>query len=245
MNSLRIVVSGSIPKVVIAFMAMVTLYACAPAYIPTTVNTPLFKQQGDVNFNVGTGSSGFDPQVAIAISDHIGLMVNASFQDRHSDSTFNYHVHRIVEGGIGYYTMFSEYGRFEIYGGYGLGRVKSNFDIGFAANYANAEFHKMFLQPSMGLGTDYVDFSFTPRLSFISMYVENATNFSSSYRLFFEPVITSKIGYRNIKLVTQAGLSIPAVRESELPYEYRPLYFTIGLQLSLSKAPDNKIDQGK
>jgi hypothetical protein len=63
--------------------AVVYLTSCAPAYVPNALNTPLFNNKGEIHIAANTGISGFDPQLAYAVTDNIGVMVNGSFRIIH------------------------------------------------------------------------------------------------------------------------------------------------------------------
>ncbi len=80
---------------------IILFHACAPAYVPDVINTPLLSNKDELQVSLNTGISGFDPQIAYAVTDHIGVMLNGSFTNRISDSTDNYHKHTFVEVGSG------------------------------------------------------------------------------------------------------------------------------------------------
>jgi phosphoserine phosphatase len=78
-------VLGSIYQVL--FLILALLNSCATAYIPNTVNTPLLTNRKEFQAAIYAGTSGFDPQLTYAVSDHIGIMLNGSFANVTSDST--------------------------------------------------------------------------------------------------------------------------------------------------------------
>ncbi|HRC89903.1 MAG TPA: hypothetical protein PK910_07795, partial [Bacteroidales bacterium] len=88
-----------------AFVALI-INSCAPAYVPNVLNAPMLTNKNEVQAAVYIGTSGFDPQIAWAPTNHIGVMANASFMNSTSDSTENYHKHNFFEFGAGYYTAF-------------------------------------------------------------------------------------------------------------------------------------------
>ena len=207
--------------------AILLLNACAPAYIPNTVNTPMLSNKGELQASVNSGISGFDPQLSYAITDHIGVMLNGSFSDRTSDSTDDYHKHQFVELGSGYYTKIGTIGRYETFAGFGLGNTRGEYSTTLWSSYADAQFFRIFIQPSIGLATSFFDGGFAWRFVIISMTQEQ----NKSTGFFFEPVITLKLGYKYVKMVTQFGLSLPVTEE--IAFNYQPFMFSVGLHAYL------------
>jgi hypothetical protein len=211
-------------------------YACSPAYIPNTVNSPLFSNKGEFNAAISAGTSNFDPQLSYALTNHMGIVLNGSFANRKSDSTDDFHKHTIVELGAGYYTKLDETFRFEAFGGYGMGKVDGKFTFIVANNVQNARFNKIYIQPAIGATSDFFDFSIATRFSFINMNLTDPDyNGKNKFSLFVEPVLTGKLGYKNVKLIGQMGFSFSTKKEMELQYEYQPFMISIGLQLNFGK----------
>lgn len=209
------------------------LGACAPAYIPNTVNTPLFSNKGEFQISVYKGLAGTDPQFACAITDNIGLMLNGSFANRTNDTTNNYHKHQFLELGIGYYSGIGEKGRFEVYTGYGFGKLSANYESGIFSDRANVNTSRIFLQPAIGVSSDVYDGSFATR--FVAVNLTGETE--NSLGFFVEPVFTSKIGYRYVKGVIQFGMSFP-FEEDQIEFNYQPFIFSIGVQANIGRIYD-------
>lgn len=141
------------------------------------------------------------------------------------------------EIGIGYFKNRRESDKhadfrsiFEIFGGYGYGNsrlnpsYRYNFDSltnsSFSADFQHKlPTHKLFVQPSFGITTNIVEMAFTPRVSFLN-YGKASSNVPDSlltfnnYNLinknayfFFEPTITFRLGYKNVKLHSQISAS--------------------------------------
>lgn len=201
------------------------LISCAPAYTPNIVNTPLLSSKGEFQAVIGTGTSGVDPQLAYAITDHIGVMANASFANR-SDSA-NFHKHSFVELGGGYTISIGDAGRFEIFGGGGMGSVDAMYEEGIFYGRSKATFNRFFIQPSVGAVTDIFEGAFTPRLVFVNMHHTTDSLSYHSFDPFIEPTITVKIGWKYVKMMLQVGLSLPL---SEIKnYGNQPFMFSVGL----------------
>ncbi len=205
-------------------MALI-INGCAPAYVPNVVNTPLLSNKGEFQAAIYTGSSGIDPQFAYAITGNTGIMLNGSFTNTASSSASYYDKHQFVESGIGYYCKIGEIGRFETFGGYGMGKVRAEFDNFQGSAYSDANFNRIFIHPTIGITTKIFDGSFTPRVVMVNMY--QAANNSSV--IFLEPVITFKIGYKYVKAVIQFGISMP-YNSSDIGFNHQPFLFSLGLQ---------------
>lgn len=216
-------------KPVFRFSVLVLLTAaCAPAYVPNVVNTPMLTERNDLNLAVYTGTAGFDMQGSFAISDNIGIMVNGSLADRTNDSTDNYHKHAFFEFAPGYYTKFGSSGVVEIYGGYGQGWVDSYYNSSIFLNYSKANISRVFIQPGVGATTSVFDGNFSSRLVLVTINQDNI----SETGFFLEPVLTGKIGYKWFKFVAQMGLSVP-FNSNDIHFEYQPFMISLGMQLNL------------
>jgi len=206
------------------------LGSCAPAYVPNTVNTPMFSNKGDIQVNLNAGISGFDPQLSYAVTDKLGIMLNGSFANSTSDSSVNFHKHQFIEIGTGYYTKIGTSGRFETFGGLGYGKVKAEYDNDLWQSHADVDNIRIFIQPSIGVASDVFDGSLSSRFVFINLYKDS----NESYGLFAEPALTGKLGYKYVKAVLQLGLSIP-LNADNIDFNYQPLLFSVGLQANIDE----------
>jgi len=211
--------------IVIITLAVLTYFiqSCVPAYVPNVVNAPLLSNQGELQVAIHTGTAGNDPQIAYAVTENIGLMLNGSFANRTSDSTDNFHKHNFLEFGGGYFDNIGTSGRFEVYGGFGMGNLNAFYNNSLFSSYEQVTNNRLFIQPAIGAATDVFDGSFATR--FVMANMSQGDFNSTGY--FFEPVITGRMGYKYLKLMLQLGLSFPV---SDLRFEHQPLLFSIGLQ---------------
>ncbi len=224
---------------IICFVFIVTFFwSCAPAYTPNMVNTPLLSSKGEFQATIGTGTSGIDPQFAYAITDHVGIMANASFANR-SDSS-NFHKHSFAEVGGGYTLLLGDAGRFEVYGGAGMGNVDAMYNEDIFTGRSNAVFTRIFVQPSIGAVTSAFDGAFTPRLVFVNINHSNSTLNTNTFDPFFEPTLTTKFGWKYVKMIIQVGLSFPLTEYKN--YTNQPFMFSIGLA---GKIPGKKQSKTK
>ncbi|MBS3807179.1 MAG: hypothetical protein KGY60_06710 [Bacteroidales bacterium] len=78
---------------------VMVMFSCSPEYIPNMVNSPMFKEKGEIQGNLAAGVSGTDVQLAYALGEHVALMANGSFYDETSDTTDDFHHHTLYELG--------------------------------------------------------------------------------------------------------------------------------------------------
>ncbi|MBN2214813.1 MAG: hypothetical protein JW723_11260 [Bacteroidales bacterium] len=211
-------------------LIMLYITSCAPAYVPNVINTPLCSNPGEFQASVNGGLAGFDPQISYALTDNIAIMLNGSFASRTSDSTDNFHKHQFVEMGLGYYQKFGTSGRFETYGGAGFGQLRAEYDNELWMTRSNVNSRRFFIQPAIGVSTDFFDGGLAARFVYLYLIQESKSNTG----VFVEPAITAKVGPKHVKAVFQIGLSIP-VNSGSLEFNYQPFLFSVGLQTTLGR----------
>lgn len=204
-------------------------YSCAPVYVPTVINQPLFTGKGDFKASLHGGISGWDLQSAYALTDHIGVMAMGSFEDFKSDENDDYHKHLFGEVGGGYFNTLGPFGRLEVYGGGGIGKINVQNGSGYLEDYSNAILGKVFIQPGIGISSDYVDLSFASRFVWADILDESVHH----NRFFYEPAITGKVGYKKVKGVLQVGFSAP-LGEKTLDFAYQPFIISFGIQANFN-----------
>jgi len=205
------------------------LVGCAPVYIPNVVNTPLLSNKGEIQAAINTGSSGFDPQIAFAITDNIGVMVNGSFRNSTSDTSNNYHKHNFGEIGLGYYKKINLNSRFGIYSGLGYGEVNVVDESAIFASYSNIYSYRFFIQPEYGTSGKIVDFGIASRFVFLNIHQA-----SISYTKYYvEPAITARFGLEHFKFSMQFGYSIPL--NNNYTVDYNPFMFSFGLHANINR----------
>jgi hypothetical protein len=200
----------------------------------------MFRKAGEVQGAVGFGN-GLDVQGAVAVSNHIGLMGNYSYQNRRSQQDSpnpyedEYHFHKFLEGGVGY---FENHGKwcYEIFAGYGWGEG-SSYDAyvfwGDESVKATGKYHRIFIQPAFGMNKNIFHFSIVPRVSILD-FKEFSSDLSSikvndKATVFFEPAFLGRVNLMDNHFFVgfQAGLSLSV--ENDLFYDYRPFQFSTGL----------------
>jgi len=221
---------------VLSYFLFVLLFACSPEYIPNMINTPMLSNKGEIQGNIAAGINTIDGQMAIAITDNFAVMTNASYYNRTSDSTNNFHKHILLEGGLGYYLKLSDVGRFEVFGGYGLGNVEGYYENSIiGSSITDANFSRFFIQPAIGASSQVFDGSFATRFVFVRMN-PNGDNFDTgSYIPFIEPAVTFRLGYKHIKGVMQVGFSLP-ISKTNINFDYQPIIFNVGVSYNIWKS---------
>lgn len=225
-----------ISKQIFIFLGSVILMicSCSPAYIPNVVNTPLLSNKGEVQAAVHVGVSGVDPQFAYALTDQIGLMLNGSFLQQKNNSTNTYYKYKFTELGVGYYSKIGDNGRFETFGGFGLGNIKTNSTNSFLTDgtvgniSTRALSYRAFIQPTIGLSYAIFDGSFTTRLVMVN--ISEKSLLKTDY--FAEPTFTVKLGYKYVKYIFQFGLSIP-LYPSYRPFKHQVFIFSVGMRAAI------------
>jgi hypothetical protein len=193
------------------------------------VNTPLFSSQGEAQIMLGTGTSGFDGQVAYAVTENFGLMANGSYSNRTDSSygTKDYHYHDFIEIGAGYLVPFGKSNKFEIFGGGGMGNVDSYYSNSIYVGRADAKVTRFFVQPCIGSSNDVFDGGFAPRVVFVKLDNPKISSSYNNYKTFLEPTFTAKVGWKYIKMVFQIGFSIPISEPAY--YDHQRLMFSFGI----------------
>lgn len=204
----------------IAVLSGFLLYSCAPAlYTNVGQNVPLLKEKGEFAIAAGRGSTGndhgsaegFNTQVAFAVGKSTAVI--SSFYSMKSSGGEIQGNGNYFEIGIGKFKG-NEETKFmaEIFGGTGFGSIQNSV----GSDKINLKYVKPFIQPSCGFSTKVIDIAFTARMALVSytgksenisdaqqrqsfdnFWIENKTSFV------FEPGVTFRLGYQNIKLQLQ------------------------------------------
>lgn len=222
-------------KLTLFFLALLWLSSCKTAYYPTTHNSPMLNNKGEFQISGILGTGNLELQTAYAITNNIGIMVNGSYfnedreikiDDEVSEITLT---HNLIEAGVGYFTKFGGLGKFEVFAGGGVGNVPANFrEITYVFDGTQTDkMTKFFVQPSVGIGSDFLDFSGGVRISGITM--------NKQLVVFAEPELSIKLGYKNVRFVASMGLSLPVNNIDNLTWNYNPLIIGLGIQINLGR----------
>ncbi|MFZ4399581.1 MAG: hypothetical protein ACOYO1_06080 [Bacteroidales bacterium] len=214
-------------KKIIFGLVFLAVTACRTDYYwPSVQNVPLFDEKQELQLLVGAGKENTFFQSAYSLTNHIG------FQFTYKTTMENYGIsyddkissNYLVEGGIGYYFKY-QYLAFETFAGYGYSYIQR--DDYFRKSIV--DFNRKYLQPSIGFSSDYIDVAFTPRFSKVNYsIIENTIYHSSVYDnilqnidknsfYFFEPGITMRFGFKNIKIQFQ-HVEVKKLNSDQLDY---------------------------
>ena len=214
------------------------LASCAPIYMPTSPNTPMLTEKGDVKLELNSSTSGLEIKGSFALTDNYVVtgLISAGSGDADDDTVDN-SIHRYMEAGFGHSYRPAHYLVIETIAGSGLGYGKGEgrITIGESTSTFMAEgtYIKPFLQNNIALQTDAIDFGFVNRLSVIQfgsikrVWGDEEMNNSPSTPLFWEPTLFFQFGWDRIKLAIQYGYSMPIAGEPE--FEWMPLHFGFGI----------------
>lgn len=205
--------------------------SCQSLYIPSGPNVPLMSEGDELQVGMGIGSNGYGAQLAYSPYYHWAITANGSTFSVNSGGSFSTNVvfrHLYGEMGTGLYTRLSKYMRVEAIAGYGGG---------FSGNPTDNKnlYRKVYFQPSIGISGPIVDFGFTPRLSWVSHYMDKIRDVPvkrDQQAVFLEPTLTGRLGYEQLKLQVQGGLAFAL---GDAPFTYRNSFLTVGFHLTFVK----------
>jgi hypothetical protein len=208
----------------------------------------------------GVVNTSLEIQAGYSLPAHLALTANfMTGGNNNSSASFeDYSKNNYFEGTIGYYKTFENIGVFEIYGGYGRGSQKHAFTYKenngrfswttVPDGSADLSFSKIFVQPDIGVKTDWLEGAISCRLSVLNFYEIEIYN--SVYHLeglylleqnstpwLLEPAITFRGGPKSIKGQIQV-VAAKNLTNSSMNFEH--VRINIGLFFSLSnKRPEN------
>jgi len=214
--------------------AIFLINSCAPAYVPNVINAPMLTNQGEIQAAIHFGTSGFNPQFAYAFTNHLGIMLNASFLDMTSDTSSTsdfYHKHSFFEFGPGYYTNFgSSRFKFGTYGGVGFGKINAEYENEIWNSRVEVKCTRLFLQPTVGVTSKIFDLGISTRFVVVTFNQDSEKDTG----IMFEPALTAKLGWDHIKAVGQIGLSYP-LNSDNIHFVYQPGLVSLGIQGNFGK----------
>jgi hypothetical protein len=247
----------------------ITLYvscalgSCSPVpYAVIGHNTPLLQEKDEVNISAslatGTDASGLGIQTAWAIDSSVALMSSfysmksASSWDDPSDWKGN---GRYFELGIGTFGKGKRNPRFvrEAFFGTGFARIRNHYnDDKLDVNYMN-----IFIQGSLGFSNHWIDIALTPRIAYMhythkSYTFADAENRSladdyfenNNSKLLFEPGITVRAGYKNVRLNLNYVTTTFDIRGGDIyntdELQVNTEFFSIGLNYLFTKRFEKK-----
>lgn len=230
-------------------------------YKPTAINDPLFTKGGQVHAafagSIGNGDDKDDQdrtyftdlQLGFSPINHLGVVGSYStYAYRPYDLTGTPADGHIVEGGIGGYGAFGKRKAklvVDLYAGGGGGVLTSDVDM---------KLRKLYLQPGIGMRSNYFDAVINLRFSNIKYSDLDPKGHDVSYLIdhklidtfnnrridqgsitFYEPGVTLRAGYKFVKVQLQAAFALPI---TPISWHYNGIRYTVGLHFNLEDILD-------
>ena len=225
------------PRITFLSLFPFLFQSCAMLYMPNIANVPLHQDKGDLIFSANTGFTGYNFHGSYAISDKFFANANAAYANMRRDSS-DYNRSSLGELGFGYYKVLDKKRVvvFESSAGYGLASVNDKGLQGNFYGHLSSNYHKFYLQPSIGASTDYFDGALTARITALKYFnYEDFVNPGESIAYYpgmtayVEPIATLRAGYKYVKLQIQVGCSISLNNRHPLALQGFPVIANIGL----------------
>ena len=205
---------------------VLAVQSCSSTYYPSHANVSLFKAKNEMKASLGVSPSSANIDLSYSVTDNF-LVTAGAFGYMQKESSISNTTYKATRGysftiAPGFYTHFGN-GVFETLVGYGY-------------NYSDARdtegnYHKFYIQPTIGTNNDYFELAFTPRLT--TVFIDKNTFLDkrpSQFDMFIEPIGTIRAGGKNFKVTTQLGFTIPT---ANINYPINPVYWTFGIQYHL------------
>ncbi len=229
-----------IQKFTLLAFAIVVLTSCTHYYYaPNMHNVPMLKEKKDARIMIAASNGGeissTEVQGAYAVSKNIGIQGNLMFATSKTDQdSANKGKGNLYELGIGYYKpLLASKFVFETYAGVGGAKISNTFSNKLTI-HTNAT--RFYLQPSFGFSGRHLQVALSAKICGVNLskpsgyggldsvntahldYIAN-----NPFSLMLEPALTIRLGYENIKLQLQYGisqnLSHPTYTEKEHPIQ--------------------------
>jgi hypothetical protein len=206
-------------------------------YMPNMANVPLHNEKGDLMISANTGFTGYNFQGSYAINEMFFANLNAAYTNMHRDS-INFNRSSLGELGFGYYKILDKNRVvvFESSAGYGLASVSDKGLQGNFYGHLSSNYHKFYLQPSIGATTDYFDGALTARLTALKYFnyqdflnPSESKDYYPGVCAYLEPIATLRAGYKYLKLQIQVGFSLSLNNNHPLALQGFPIIANVGL----------------
>jgi hypothetical protein len=245
-----------------SFLALLFCGCSHYYYVPNVQNVPLFREKNEYrlsgSYGLGTETSCLEVQGAYSITDKLGIMTNFMSAKGIENSSESWAKGTYLDAAIGYFKPLLKSGVFEIYGGIGGSKQKHQYrstiydpadpaHTNFNAGKSEESFIKLFVQPSIGMTFNGFDFAFSTRFNRLSFnktrnQIDRTLNqheFDKLYAtaqtknyLFFEPALTIRGGWKNIKVQLQGSTGSYLNNEH---YQFDQFHISLGLNVTIAK----------
>src|SRR4030095_5082400 len=207
--------------------------SCTTVYVPSEVNTPVFKGKNEFRAGVSYGNSGLNVQTAYSFTDHLGLIASGSYINSKNSNGSLYQ--KYGEFGIGYFKMLKKNNiNFEVFTGIGFGNAHST-DHSFSELSESGKYYKIFLQPDMTLMAGGIDIAFAIRFHYLGYTSYSNPSLITSNTMpasvGMEPSVSFIIGDFPFKFKYQLGLSAQGSVSSRY-FGYTPFFTHVGFVIA-------------
>jgi len=213
-------------SITVTFILAIAMSSCTHYYyIPNVQNVPLFREKNEFRGTIAAGGgeeiSTAEVQVAYSVTKNLAIMTNFMSGKGGEVEDNNWAKGKYLDGAVGYFKPFNEFGSFEIYAGFGACNQHHQYGTkDYSDGTADLSFVKYFLQPSLGLTFRAFDIAISTRFSQLSFYkvdnqitmdnielyyVDTIAQNKKSY--LFEPALTIRGGWKNVKVQLQFSAS--------------------------------------
>jgi hypothetical protein len=210
-------------------VASATMTGCAPVYIAPAAHAPLFDRADEFHVAGHAGSNGLDGQVAMAITDRVGVVGGGSFAPESEDGE----EHVYGEGAIAWFIPTDGAFRIELLGGLGYGSSRGKYDEEILGSFsARGNYLRPFVQLDLGLASKYLEVALVSRVAYVDYRYKEINQEVVSSRentLFGEPMLVLRAGGESIKAELQCGLVLPLSDSRSAP-EWWPLHVSVGIR---------------
>lgn len=218
-----------------AVLLLPAVAACNPIYYsPNTQNVPLLLEKGEGIGSAATDGSRFEAEGAYALSDGIGVQVNAGVYRPDDLDNGDGGSGHFFEGGIGYFAPLQDGIQWEVYGLLGTGSFENHFPSTVNGNPGttgdiSGSLLRYGLQPAVGYRTGRFEAAVSSRLVGLSYSgVEGSLIVDSEDQVamleeggtyfLVEPALTLRAGFDRFKVQLQIGGSFN-LTDGEFPQD--------------------------
>lgn len=224
-------------KTLFVFFTVFVLFSCKTAYVPNTVNVPLFDDRNQMRLS---GDFAGNVQFAASLGPNFAVMANGMFKKDGEDIDAVYGKGSFGEFGIGGFSRSRNNLKYEAFVGAGVGKTYTK-ENGKTFEAKGARF---FFQPSLGYHHSIFELAFTPRFvagkfqkptttySTQELITNNLADINKPTWMFLEPAVTARFGYRWLKLQLQLGKSI---KLNDQPLAYKKEFTSLGVIFDLGR----------
>jgi len=219
---------------ILAYVSII--FGACTVYTPNSVQTPSFRNKGEVQAGVMSGFSGTDISLAYAPTKYLGVFTGYNFIDNQDSSKiFKKNQFEIAAG----YYSFNKRNNMTVE--YFLGLTSGNLiDNKLDANLVVVDsnyvrYSAIFMQPDIGLTSKMGEISFTPRLNY---YFLNSQQHGSVGMFVFQPTLNLGFGFKNLYFYVNQSLMLNFTDTNLNWFTLFPYNLNVGVRIKLFRIFD-------